>query len=55
MGYSPWYHQESDTTEQLTLSPHRGLSLARGLDSSCQVTRAMGPLGSFTRSNSKVL
>ena len=55
VSYSPWYHQESDTTERLTLSTHRGLSLACGLVSSCQVTWATDPLGSCMQSNSRVL
>ena len=34
-GYSPWGHKESDTTEGLTHTTHRGVSLCGGIAPEC--------------------
>ena len=37
MGYSPWGHKESDTTEQLSNSNNLDLLLVETLDNICKI------------------
>ena len=48
MGYSPWSHKESNTTEQLTLSLHATFEWQVKCFASCCLTSVLMPLSHYT-------